>query len=356
MLVHRIQHNIPLAPLTTLRLGGCARWFLTCHTLDHLQQGLQFAKAHKIPWYVLGGGSNLIIADELFPGLVLHIQLLGIESIATACGQDQLLTVQAGEPWDEFVQFCVNHGFVGVECLSGIPGSIGATPIQNVGAYGQDVQQCIEKVFALDSHTLEPVVFTNTQCQFGYRTSRFKTIDSQRFIITQVQFRLSTHAPPCIAYPELAERLTQHPDYRPNTPITQQLQCIRDTVIAIRRGKSMVVRMDDPNSRSVGSFFINPIVDQASFTKLQTHHPSLSIPHFPTADGIKIPAAWLIEQAGFHKGYRYQNVKISDHHTLALVNDGGTTEQLLTLAQHIQQQVANQFEIQLTREPVLMPI
>jgi UDP-N-acetylmuramate dehydrogenase len=352
MLEHKLQHHVQLAPLTTLRLGGTATRFLSCYTLADIIEGVRYANAHRLPWFVLGGGSNLIVPDTSFPGLVLHIQLLGIQIRCE--GNDCLLTVQAGEPWDDFVQFCVNHGLAGLECLSGIPGSVGATPKQNVGAYGQEVRHCIETVTALDTYTSETVTFRNEECLFGYRDSRFKTLEPQRFIITSVQFRLPKQGEPQIRYAQLHDHLAENSLYQTSTTLHQRLQIIRDTVIAIRHSKSMVVRVDDPNSRSAGSFFTNPIVDEQRFAILQAQFATLDIPHFPTAQGIKISAAWLIEQAGFYKGYRYQNVGISDNHALALVNHAGTTTQLLALAEHIQRQVAAKFNIVLAREPVVM--
>jgi UDP-N-acetylmuramate dehydrogenase len=352
MLEHKLQHHVQLAPFTTLQLGGAATRFLSCHTPADIAEGVRYANAHRLPWFVLGGGSNLIVPDTPFPGLILHIQLLGIQMSCE--GNDCLLTVQAGEPWDDFVQFCVNHGLAGVECLSGIPGSVGATPKQNVGAYGQEVQHCIEKVIAFDTQTSDTVTFGNEECLFGYRHSRFKTTEPQRFIITSVQFRLPKQGEPQIHYAQLRDHLAENPLYQTCAILRQRLQIIRDTVIAIRRSKSMVVRIDDPNSRSAGSFFTNPIVDEQRFAMLQTQFAALDMPHFPTAQGIKIPAAWLIEQAGFYKGYRYQNVGISANHALALVNHAGTTSQLLSLAEHIQRQVTAKFNIVLEREPVVM--
>ncbi len=332
-----LREHIPLAPLTTLGLGGPARYLAECTSLDQMRTCLTWAVAEGLPVQVLGGGSNVLFADAGYSGLVLKVALSGLEfNGATA-------EVAAGEDWDGFVQCCVKRGLAGVECLSGIPGSVGATPIQNVGAYGQEVKDTIVEVRVLDRQTLEEIAFAPAECGFAYRQSRFKGADRDLFIVTSVTYRLDASGQPQIRYPELRRHLN---DARPT------LATVRDAVLALRRGKSMVIDRQDPNSRSVGSFFLNPVIDAEAFAALKDRYPS--VPHFPDSAGVKVPAAWLVEQAGFHKGLQRGGVGISQRHALALVNRSGTTREVLALAGEIREGVQQAFGIRLEREPVLV--
>ncbi|OGY31718.1 MAG: UDP-N-acetylenolpyruvoylglucosamine reductase [Candidatus Andersenbacteria bacterium RIFCSPHIGHO2_02_FULL_45_11] len=349
-----IQNNIPLAPLTTIKLGGNASQYITCTTNEDIVAALKHAQEHNLPAgqaglrvHVLGGGSNTIFADNGFNGLIIHIQTKGITASA-----DGTLTAQAGEGWDTVVQYAIVNNLAGIECLSGIPGSAGATPFQNVGAYGQEVAETIIRVDAINRQTLEQISFTNTDCNFAYRTSRFKTTDRDRYIITSVTFSLTPNGTPTIKYPELAAFVaTSAPE--------ASLASVRDAVLTLRKKKSMVVGSEDPNSISCGSFFTNPIIALSAFNALQQHSAD-KIPNYPagnTEDGTllcKLSAAWLVEHAGFSKGLERGNVGISQNHSLALINKGGTTQEILALAQEIQDTVQTTFGVKLEMEPIVV--
>jgi UDP-N-acetylmuramate dehydrogenase len=239
----------------------------------------------------------------------------------------------------------------GIECLSGIPGLVGATPIQNVGAYGQEVRDTIVEVRGLDRQSLESVVWANEACAFAYRQSRFKGVDKDRYLITQVVYRLESEGAPQIRYPELRRQLEGRELGRGRAA----LEAVREGVLQLRRSKSMVLDPQDPDARSVGSFFLNPVLSEAAFQALKARLGERQPPSFSTAEGIKVPAAWLVEQAGFPKGFRRGGAGISTKHTLALVNCGGTTRQVLELAEEIRGQVRARFGIVLELEPVVVP-
>jgi UDP-N-acetylmuramate dehydrogenase len=358
-----IQEHIALAPLTTIGLGGKAKYFASCSTADEIREALTAAQVRGMRVQILGGGSNLIFADDGFDGLVLNLTGHGITW--TDEGETMLASVQAGERWDDFVASCIEQGYGGVECLSGIPGSVGATPIQNVGAYGQEVKDTIVSVTALNRSTGSITVFSTAECEFGYRESRFKSREKNQWIVTEVGFRLRKNAAPTIIYPELKRHLEAKAGARgllaPQSPeeAVSMLTLVRTAVIALRKKKSMVIDPGDPNTRSVGSFFMNPLIGTEAFTKLKRNwecaHPELPIPSFPSGRLVKVPAAWLIEHAGFTKGYRGEGgVGISANHTLALVNLGGTTCALLAFAQEIEEKVRSVFGISLEREAIVV--
>ena len=340
----QIQQDIALAPLTTIRLGGPARYYAECTSSEAIRSCLQWAIAENLPVQVLGGGSNVLFADSGYDSLVLKVANRGIEFSGA--------TVQAaaGEDWDPFVAQCIERGLAGVECLSGIPGLVGATPIQNVGAYGQEVKDTIITVQALDRESLEEVAFTAAECHFAYRQSRFKSADRDRYIVTAVTYRLDPSGQPQIRYPELRRQIGNRLDSL--NPGQTALTAVRETVLQLRRGKSMVIDPEDANTRSVGSFFLNPVITADAFAALQQQYPDM--PSFPAPDGVKVPAGWLIEQAGFAKGFEENGVGISQHHALALVNRGGTMTAILALAAAIADAVATRFDIRLEREPVLI--
>ena len=350
------QTDILLSPFTTIGLGGAARLFATCTSEADLREALTDARREQVRVHILGGGSNTIFPDGGFPGLVIHTAMTGVEF--TERGAQLLVRAAAGEPWDRFVEACVNRGLGGLECLSGIPGLVGATPIQNVGAYGQEVADTILSVEALDRSTLAPVSIPGQECRFGYRTSRFRQEDAGRYVITAVTFSLTPNAPPSLRYAELRRAVEQSVDLRTLEGGRPALTAVRAAVLALRRGKSMVVDPADPESRSVGSFFTNPIVSPDIFTALDQQWRETGnagvIPHFPAGASVKIPAAWLVEQSGFTKGYARGGVGVSRRHALALVNRGGTTAELLALAGEIERAVHSRFGIQLEREPVIV--
>jgi UDP-N-acetylmuramate dehydrogenase len=345
-----IQENVPLAPHTTLGVGGPARYFGRAESRDAIVALTTWARDRQLPLLVLGGGSNLLVADDGFPGFVVHV---AIEGTAPREWADRVeLTVGGGVDWDSFVAAAVRRGLAGVECLSGIPGAVGATPIQNVGAYGQEVRETIVGVGAFDLHTGSHVSLSNEECGFGYRDSRFKRGDAGRFVVTSVTFALAKGGKPSLRYAELA----RHFEAGTGNPTLAE---VRDVVIAIRRSKSMVLDPSDPDSRSAGSFFVNPVVTAAELANVEAEAEERGlgrVPRFPASDGlVKIPAAWLIESSGFTKGYSRGRAAISSRHALALVNRGGASAgEILDLGREIRDRVRERFHIALRPEPVFV--
>ncbi len=340
-----IRENVPLAPLTTIGIGGPARYFTRAVTVDEIRSAIDWARDHSHPLFILGGGSNLLIADEGFPGLVLRIELRGV----TVESEGEWVTVKAaaGEVWDEFVATAVARGWAGIECLSGIPGLTGATPIQNVGAYGQDVSETIIRVEVLDRRTGIVRTFTRPECRFGYRSSLFKNVERDRYVILNVTFRFKRGGPASVRYPELRRYLEERGES------VEDLSTVRSAVIAIRKRKGMVLDPSDPDTRSDGSFFVNPVLSPAEFQ----HFPP-GAPHFPDERGnVKLSAAWLIENAGFHKGFVHGNVGLSSKHTLAVVNRGaGTAREVRELVAMIQQSVKEKFGVEIQPEPTFVAL
>jgi UDP-N-acetylmuramate dehydrogenase len=339
----RVSEEAPLAPLTTLQLGGPARRLVEVTTADELVQAVREADTSGEPLLLLGGGSNLVVPDEGFAGTVVRIAARGIER------RGDTLVVQAGEPWDDLVAASVDGGLAGMECMSGVPGSTGATPVQNVGAYGQEVSHTIREVVAYDRRTGATERMTNADCDFSYRHSRFKR-ELDRYVVLEVSFalRASTTSDP-IRYAELARALgLEAGEVAP-------LREVRETVLRLRRGKGMVVDVDDPDSVSAGSFFTNPVLSAGEYRDLQQRLGS-EIPCFEEPDGrVKVPAAWLIGQAGYGKGYGDGPVRLSTKHTLALTNRGGArTEDLLRLAREVRDGVREKTGVTLVNEPVLV--
>jgi UDP-N-acetylmuramate dehydrogenase len=293
---------------------------------------------------LLAGGSNLVVADDGFPGTVVHINTRGVSVEQDACS-GAMVTVAAGEGWDDLVAHAGEQGWVGIEALSGIPGSVGATPIQNVGAYGQEVSQTIASVRCWDRTVRRVTTLAAADCGFGYRTSRFKQ-DPGRYVVLTVtfQFPLGDLGAP-VRYAELARTLGVEPGAR--APMTR----VRESVLALRRGKGMVLDADDHDTWSAGSFFTNPLLSDDQAKLLPDDAPRWEQP-----DGtVKTSAAWLIERSGFGKGYGDERVSLSTKHTLALTNRGGaSTAELLALASRIQQGVADRFGVWLVNEPVLV--
>ncbi len=334
-----IKENISLAPLTTLEIGGPARYFVRAESEEALVEAVEYAAMHTLPLFVLGGGSNILVSDAGFDGLVVQIAIDGIVS-----EEDFSFTVGAGEDWDGFVEHAVDHRFAGVECLSGIPGFVGGTPVQNVGAYGQEVAGTIRSVRCLDRTTDSIVVLDNEACKFTYRRSIFNSTERDRYIVLSVAFDLVPNGEPLLVYKDLVEHFQ---DRKPS------LAEVRQAVLNIRRSKSMVIDAEDPNSRSAGSFFKNPVVERSVLEMIQAEFDR--VPYFDAGDKVKIPGAWLIENAGLHKGFRLGNAGISSNHTLALVNSGGATAaEIIALKDLIQQRVAERFAIALETEPIMV--
>jgi len=343
---------VSLADYTTLRRGP-ARGFVRAGTEDELIDAVRSADAAGEPVLILGGGSNLVVSDEGFDGTVIQVATRGVRGD----GGPGVLTVAAGEDWDAVVARSVAEGLAGLECLSGIPGLAGATPIQNVGAYGQEVAETITTVRVYDRVTGDVRQVPNERCDFGYRTSRFR--GAGRFVVLGVTFRLAVQvlsAP--VRYAELAATL--------GVPVGGQAESAeaRAAVIELRQRKGMVIDPADADTRSVGSFFVNPVLDAAALAAVEAAArarcgPQTRVPHFAAGDGlVKVPAAWLIEHAGFGKGYNPgDGARISAKHTLALVNAGtASTAALLALAREIRDGVRDAFGVSLAPEPVLVGV
>ncbi len=327
--------------MTTLGVGGPARFFTECLTESDVIAAVDFAGTKGIDLFILGGGSNLLVSDAGFNGLVAKIDLLGIVT-----NDEGFIDAAAGEDWDAFVRFAVENRMAGIECMSGIPGKIGGTPVQNVGAYGQEVSETIVKVRCFDRQTKQIVELSNDECGFTYRKSIFNSDKRDRYIVLNVTFRLTARGEPHLKYKELIDH------FNGATPTIAE---VREAVIAIRRRKSMVIESGDPNSRSAGSFFKNPIVSADVYKALAETSETI-IPHFPAGDHqIKIPAAWLIEQSGFHKGFQFGSAGISSNHSLAIINRGGASAaEIVGLMKTIQAKVSKKFSIDLQPEPVFL--
>jgi UDP-N-acetylmuramate dehydrogenase len=348
-----VRDQVLLAGLTTIGVGGPAGRFVRAGTEAELVAAVRDADQRAEPLLILGGGSNLVIADAGFPGTVVQVAIRGIQQAAGPEADAARLTVAAGEDWDGVVASCVAAGLSGLECLSGIPGLTGATPIQNVGAYGQEVAEVITTVRVYDRVTGQVSELAGEDCGFGYRTSMFKRDSSGRRVVLSVtlELRPSELSGP-IRYAELAQSL--------GVPEGGQasLTAVREAVLTLRRGKGMVVDPADPDSRSAGSFFTNPVLDGAQFAVLQKLvGEDVPIPRFPAGPGqVKVPAAWLIGQAGFGKGYPGPGgARISTKHTLALVNPGGATAaDIAGLARAIRNRVRDELGVDLACEPILV--
>ncbi|MDQ2812385.1 MAG: UDP-N-acetylmuramate dehydrogenase [Actinomycetota bacterium] len=360
-----------LADYTTIRLGGPARDFVRASTESELIEAVRSADASGEPVLILGGGSNLVVADEGFGGTVVQVATRGFARAPDPNAPDPktpdpnapdpkapaLVTVAAGEDWDAVVARTVGEGLAGLECLSGIPGLAGATPIQNVGAYGQEVSQTITEVRVYERATQKILHIPNGQCDFGYRTSRFRGADA--FVVLSVTFSLAvqTLSVP-VRYAELATAL--------GVAVGDQVPAAeaRAAVIELRRRKGMVIDPADPDTRSAGSFFVNPVLDELMLAGVEAAArvrcgAQTRVPRFDAGDGlVKVPAAWLIERAGFGQGYHPgDGARISAKHTLALVNSGSaTTAGLVALAREIRDGVRDAFGVSLTPEPVLVGV
>jgi UDP-N-acetylmuramate dehydrogenase len=351
----KILKDVPLAQKTTIGIGGNAKYFMEAASAESLLGGIEWARNQDIPVLALGAGSNIIVADSGFGGLVIRVCIGGIRELVTQKGEDRVtLRVGAGVNWDDLVSWCVQKRYSGIECLSGIPGLVGATPIQNVGAYGQEVAEVISAVEAIDMDTGSHVEMKPDECGFGYRTSRFKASDKRRFIITRVDFDLTQGGAPAVRYAELAARLAAGVGRAPEPAQ------VRHAVLELRRSKSMVIDAADPDSKSVGSFFVNPVVSAAHLDEIRTITRSRgiqeSLPVYPASEGrSKLSAAWLIEKAGYKRGHQSGNVGLSSKHALAIVNrGGGTAKEVLELALQIKRAVLQTFGVPLTAEPVFI--
>ncbi len=347
-----LQENIPLAPLTTLKIGGPARYFVEAPNLGEVQQAVTFARSRDLPLFVLGGGSNLVVADSGWPGLVLKVALQGIDQRSGHDDEGKILfDAGAGEPWDKFVSHAVMARCAGVECLSGIPGSIGGTPVQNVGAYGQEVADTIASVQVLDLKDNQVRELCPEACAFTYRASIFNTTERARFIVLRVTYALTPGGSPRIAYADLQ----RHFEGRETTP---DLAETREAVRHIRARKGMLIVPGDPDSQSAGSFFKNPVLTEEQHQSLQQRAAArgLTVPGYPALETRKkVSSAWLVERSGFAKGFGSGRVGFSTRHTLAIVNRGGATaKEVLALQEQIQQRVEEIWNVRLEPEPVMV--
>lgn len=338
--------RVRLAPLTTLGVGGDASFLVDATDDAAVVAAFRWAKARGVAARVLGGGSNVVVGDGGFDGLVVRMLTRGRSF--TPAGAELVLEAAAGEPWDELVAASVGRGAQGLECLSGIPGLAGATPIQNVGAYGQEVAETIASVRVLDRETLETSVLAAAACRFAYRDSFFKSEAPERYVVLGVTFRLRPNAKPAPRYGELSQKLASEG----GDELT--LERVRDAVLALRRGKSMVLDASDENGRSCGSFFVNPVVTSERAAAIESLAGDARMPRYPQPNGsVKLAAGWLIERAGFTKGTRRDAVGLSTKHALAVVaHEGATAAAVLGFAREIEAAVREKFGVELTPEPV----
>ena len=341
----KIQENVTLAPFTTFGIGGPARWFVEAATEAEIADAVRWARERSLPLFVLGSGSNLLISDSGFEGLVLHVSVKGIE--IEEAGSSRLYRVGAGEIWDAFVERVVRDGCAGIECLAGIPGTVGGTPVQNVGAYGQEVSETIERVRVLDLEAMEFRELTAAECGFSYRKSILNSTAHGRFLVVRVDYRLMPNGRPSLRYADVQKVFAGKGE--------PSLGEVAAAVRLIRRNKGMLIVEGDPDCRSAGSFFKNPVVSAAYFAEL-TSWLGQEPPHYSAGGGqVKLPAAWLIEKAGFSKGLSLGRAGISTRHTLALVNLGeATAAEMLALRDVIVEGVRAKFGVALQMEPVLV--
>jgi UDP-N-acetylmuramate dehydrogenase len=341
----QIQENVQLAPLTTIGVGGPARYFVEARTIAEVAEAVTFSGGHNLPLFVLGGGSNLVISDDGWPGLILKVGIEGIEQ------REFVFEVGAGEEWDKFVALAVARNCAGIECLSGIPGSVGGTPVQNVGAYGQEVAETIESVLTFDLRENQVREFCNEACAFSYRTSIFNSSERGRFIILRVTYGLTPGGEPHIQYADLKK-------YFAGWSGTPTLPQTRDAVRKIRASKGMLISHGDDDCRSAGSFFKNPVLSPEEYKELSARAEAkkLIIPSYPALDALKkVSAAWLVEHSGFSKGFGHGRVGISRKHALAIVNRGeARAADILEFKEEIQDRVLQIWGVRLEAEPVFV--
>ncbi|MFZ0951956.1 MAG: UDP-N-acetylmuramate dehydrogenase [Candidatus Sulfotelmatobacter sp.] len=347
-----LLENIPLAPLTTIKIGGPAKYFVEARTIGEVQEAIKFTRSRDLSLFVLGGGSNLLVADSGWPGLVLKVSIQGINQRS---GHDEngriLFDAGAGESWDKFVSHAVIAHCAGVECLSGIPGSVGGTPVQNVGAYGQEVAETIAAVQVLDLKDNKVRELCPEACAFSYRASIFNTTERGRFIVLRVTYALTPGGSPRITYADLKH----HFEGRETPP---NLAETREAVRHIRARKGMLITPGDADSQSAGSFFKNPVLsaEQHEDLKKRAAARGFTVPNYPALETRqKVSAAWLVERSGFAKGFSSDRVAISSKHALAIVNRGGATAaDVLALKEQIQHRVEEIWGVRLEPEPVMV--
>jgi UDP-N-acetylmuramate dehydrogenase len=349
-----IEEHVPLAPLTTMGIGGIARFLARAKTEEQIGDGLEFARKRGCPVFILGRGSNLVVSDSGFSGLILKIELSGIQGLEEQA--DGKVSAAAGEELDLLVQRCADSNLAGIECLSGIPGTVGAAPVQNVGAYGEEMSEVICGIRVLDRKTHAIAYLNNIECRFSYRTSTFNLAERDRYIILNIDLILRPNGEPRIQYPDL-QRFFSSSAHIPS------IHEVREAILHIRAAKGMVLQEHDPESRNAGSFFKNPILTPGQATGVEEKARSSGvlaaserIPRFAAPAGDeKLPAAWLVERAGFSKGFTFGHAGISSKHSLALINRGGASAQEIVDLMHlIQDRIRILFGIDLQPEPVFV--
>lgn len=346
-----IEKATPLAPLTTFGIGGPAEYFKEVKREEEIEELVELAREEDLPIFVMGEGSNILVSDQGFPGLVIRNQIKGIKEKKE--GERVFLKAGSGENWDKLTEYAVRKNLAGIECLSGIPGTVGAAPVQNIAAYGEQIGDVITEVKALDLKSGEARIFTNADCGFEYRKSIFNTKDAGRYLITQVTLELERGGEPVLNYHDLKNYFTGN-----SKPTLAE---VRQAVIEIRANKGMVIRPEYESFRSAGSFFKNPVIDQETFRELgdlisRRREPCRNPWYWPIEeDRVKVSAACLMEQAGFTKGLRRGKVGISPRHPLALINCGGAgASEMISLAREIQRGVLEQFGVRLEPEVQLI--
>ena len=349
----QVQESIALAPYTTLGVGGPARFFCEVQSEAEVEQAAQFACDRNLPLFVLGGGSNLLVSDAGFDGVVMRVGVT-VAKHERREGESVLLEAGAGENWDDVVLHAVDHGYAGIECLAGIPGDVGGTPVQNVGAYGQEVAETIVQVRAYDLEARAFVDLDHEACRFGYRRSLFNADARGRYIVISVRYKLRLDGEPALRYADVRRHFAAQIE-RGEKPTLRQ---VYDGVRSIREQKGMLAGQGGPDGRSAGSFFKNPVVPSAILPQiaLSAGRRTDEVPQYPAGEGmVKLAAAWLVEQSGFHKGFAMGRAAISSRHTLALVNLGGATAaELIALRDAVMTAVENKFALQLEQEPVML--
>lgn len=346
-----IKANVPISTLTTFEIGGPAKWLAEPSNLEELKQSILFAQEKHISIFPIGCGSNILASDSGFEGLLIKPQMKGISIKIT--GEEAWVEAQAGVIWDDLVADTVAQNLAGLECLSGIPGQVGAAPVQNIGAYGQEAGNNIEKVQVIDLETLKLSEIATSECAFAYRTSNFKTVWKGHYIITAVTFKLHVHGQAALRYQDLerffADKLAADAQWRPS------LAEVRQAVLKVRASKSMLYDKNDPNHRCAGSFYLNPIIPQTQAQLLKEQWPNMPIYNTDRPNMCKVSAAWLVDNAGFHKGFRSGNAGVSGAHTLALINPGqASATDILTFSNQVRAKVKEVFNIQLNPEPIML--
>lgn len=351
MLPSYSEKNVPLAGKTTLSIGGCASVLASPLTEEETVDTYRALKAAGTPVFTLGGGSNVLVADAGWDGAVVQSNDYGMNIRKE--GDERIVVASAGIEWDELVAFCIDEELAGIECLSGIPGRVGAAPIQNIGAYGQELSEAVDFVRVYDRTVDEVITLTAEECEFGYRTSKFKTTWRNERVVLALGLRLRKGGDATVRYPELRRGLGIENGVSPS------LKTVRDMVLRIRRRKSMVYDREDTNHRSAGSFFTNPIVPPAvaaeAAARAEANGIEATMPQWESGENVKLSAAWLIEHTGFERGFTFGKVGLSTKHCLALINRGGATAGgLIALASLIRKQVRTRFGVELVPEPTFV--